>query len=222
MTDWKWRMESAFIAYSSYRPGNYVRQFPSLQRLSLKQPDSLTTDDVVTLLWQGRHVGDRNLVAHYLTKIMEHYVEGRMYAYATRLYAALLAWLDAWSRDEYEALSEALVLQWHNTVEHPSPPYMTVTTGSVAFLLLWLEDPAPLEPVLLDLAQRYYRQEVEYEWDDAWGSETWTPFIGRVRSAPIESLLTYATGGELGLPEFGGRPSLDERVLAVLHRTGIM
>lgn len=172
MANWKLRLEDAFGAYMAYRPGKYIDQFPELRATALKQPPELNVDDVATLLWKARHVGDRPLVARYLPEILERYVGGRMLGLSTRLYATLLVWADAWSDDEYAALTDTLLSHWEETVRQHRPPQLSVTTGEVAFLLLWLEDTSPVEPILLDLAQRHCRQEVEYEWDETWGSES--------------------------------------------------
>lgn len=222
MSNWKHRMEEAFSAFRAYRPGRYIDQFPELRAVALKQPNEMTDDDIDTLLWKSRHAGDRSLVSRCLPQIIEWYVQRRLYAHETRLHATLLCWLEAWSREQYEALTEAVLLHWQETVREHCPPHLTVTTDEIAFLLLWLEDTSPVEPILLDLAHRFYRQEVEFEWDDTWGSEMWTPFINRVRSEPIRTLLTYATGGELSWQDLVHSPTRDERVVSALRKTRIV
>jgi hypothetical protein len=219
--NWKSKLDEAFGAFRAYRPGKYIDQFPELRAVAQIDPEAITADDITVLLWKTRHVGDRRLVARYLPELTERYLQGRLLGMSTTLYANLLAWTRAWSRLEYDALTDALLLHWQDTVHRHSPPRLTVTTGEVAFLLLWLEDTAPVEPWLLNLAERYHRQEVEFEWDETWGSETWTPFINRVRATPVQSLLAYATGGELGWQEFGPNPERDARVASVLKKTGI-
>jgi hypothetical protein len=219
---WQSRLEAAFGAFAGYRPGKYIDQFPELRAVAMKHPADMTTDDVSTLLWKARHAGARRLVTRCLPEIMERHVQGQLYAIATRLYATLLAWSGTWSREEYNALTDALLIHWHETIQRHRPPHLTVTTGELAFLLLWLEETAPVEPMLLDLAQRYHRQEAEFEWDDSWGSETWTPFITAVRAAPMQSLLSKAAGGEFGWAEYSPAPAREAGVLSALRRTGVL
>lgn len=222
MSNWKQRLAEACAEYSMYRPGPYIERFPDLRTLVLKRPEELTTEDIETLLWKTRHVGDRRLLGRYLPETMDRYVEGRLNAPGSMLYAALLAWAGDWSHNEYDALTEALLTHWHNTVRQHRPQCLSVTTHEVAFLLLWLPDTSPLDAILLDVAQRYYRQEVELVWDETWDSVSWTPFITKLRADPLQTLLAYATSGEMGWHEYRPDPDRVGRLMSSLSRIGVL
>lgn len=222
MTNWQQRLTEAFAEHSTYRPGSYVDQFLDLRTLVSKRPDELTADDVRTLTWKSQHVGDRRLLSKYLPEVMDRYVREELEAQSTTLYAALLTWANDWSHDEHGALTEALLTHWHAVSRQHGPKCLKVTTHEVAFLLLWLPDASPLDSTLRDIAQRYYRQEVEFVWDDTWDSVCWTPFVARLRVDLLGTLLTYATRGEIGWQEY--HPGSDRMgwLMTALSKSGIL